>query len=163
MENLKRNNADVPSASRDGLPFSDNIYQHLKYVLEQLSSRLKGQSSLSEDDLEKLLISIQEIRRDSLEGSSNIPLDTALPNPVGYIPEARQQVEKPAGEGSSFTAFKGLKSTWEVPNMEKLSVEEYYKALNARLADVRQQLKVQGGIGDTSLQYINQLSKRNRE
>ena len=60
---------------------------------------------------------------------------------------------------NAFAAFKGLRSTWEVKGADKMSTEEYYKAVNARIAEVRN-LRKSIGEDTTTDSYLKSLSAK---
>ena len=63
----------VPSSKRsnDGLPFSDEMYSHLKYVIEKISGRMKNEPPLTRDEIKKLKESVDAIIADSKEELDN--------------------------------------------------------------------------------------------
>ena len=67
--------APIPSlvGNPGGLPFSDEMYSHLKFVIEKLSARMKGETALTFDELTKF--------KDSVE---RIVLDANIPN-VAFV------------------------------------------------------------------------------
>lgn len=58
---------------------------------------------------------------------------------------------------NAFAAFKGLRSTWEVKGADKMSTEEYYDAVNKKIAEVRN-LRKSIGEDNTTDSYLKSLS-----
>ena len=151
-------NAPKPrKINADGLPFDDKIYAHMKFALEKLSGRLKSKTALTQEELAKLEEAITAIKNDAIgEDFASNSQDKA--SPQGTLSSSN-------GSGKllgSFENFRGQSSTWEVPGMEKMSVEQYYQALNQRLAGVRNKLKEEGLIGPTAGNYIDSLSQKRK-
>jgi len=67
--------APIPSltGNPNGLPFSDEMYDKLKFVIEKLSGRMKSEAALSWDDLDRFRAAVD-----------HIILDANIPN-VAYV------------------------------------------------------------------------------
>lgn len=63
-----------------------------------------------------------------------------------------------SGSPDVFAAFKGMRSTWEVKGADKMTTEEYYKAVNARILEVKN-LRKSLGEDTTTDSYLKSLSK----
>ena len=55
----------APQANPDGLPFDDETYDHIKYVISKLTARIKGDTVLSKDELSKFKEAVDAILADS--------------------------------------------------------------------------------------------------
>jgi len=64
---IEKKSAQSSKRSDDGLPFSDEIYAHLRYVIEKISGRMKNETPLTRDEIDKLKESIHAIMEDSKE------------------------------------------------------------------------------------------------
>ena len=51
-------------ASSSGLPFSDELYGHLKFCLEKLAARMKSDRPLSSGDLQRFRVAVNAIIED---------------------------------------------------------------------------------------------------
>lgn len=72
-ESVKKVSRNQASQSSD-LPFNDEIYAHLKFAIEKLSSRMKSPTRLSNEDLSRLEVSINAIINDAKGiDSSSVP------------------------------------------------------------------------------------------
>lgn len=66
---------EVEEEDNQGLPFSDALYDDLKFVISKLSARMKSDTALSKSDLERFKKSVNSIIKDSKkhQKSSNSP------------------------------------------------------------------------------------------
>jgi hypothetical protein len=77
-------------------------------------------------------------------------------------PAVRAPVKQPEDDGkeSAFDALKGLKSTWEIPGSDYMTTEEYYAAINKRIADMKKKRRQIEGHTATMVQdYFDSLSR----
>lgn len=128
------------SSSREA-PFSDEIYDHLNVVIKTISGRMKTEEALSDKQLSSLEHSVREIMSDAARDSSD------------------------AEEGNVYASeFKG-KSSWDVPGMETMDTEEYFKAVNDRIHQLKNKRKSEGEkIGAQAVEgYFDHLSKKTKE
>jgi hypothetical protein len=178
------------SSSSNGLPFSDEMYEEIKFCIGQLTKRIKSKESLSPADISSLERSVHAIIADAREGGGLPPAPTAAistPTPAsspeivgipqepssrfkapatrspladGHLARARANAEK---EGNTFSELAG-DSSWVVPGMEEMNTEEYYKAVNARIQLVKEKRKNVGeAIGGQSVDnYFDKLNAANR-
>ena len=148
-----------PASSGSDAPFSDEMYEHLTFVISQLSGRIKSDAALNPNDLEHLKASIDAIVRDingdaltpapapaasmpavTAEGLSP-PVTTVDPNYESatpklkagvWIPEPGQEKGRPITEAdpkSAFAPLHGVRNTWQIKGMESMTTEEYYDNL----------------------------------
>ena len=129
------------SSSLRESPFSDEIYDHLNVAIKTISGRMKSEESLSDQQLSLLEHSVREILSDAARGSSNAEGDNV------YASE-----------------FNG-KSSWDVPGMETMDTEEYFKAVNNRIHQLKNKRKSEGEkIGAQAVEgYFDHLSKKTKE
>lgn len=62
---IEKKSAPSTKRSTDGLPFSDEMYSHLKYAIEKISGRMKNETPLTKEEIEKLKESVDAIIADS--------------------------------------------------------------------------------------------------
>ena len=53
------------AVANDGLPFSDDMYDHLKFVIGKLSARMKSDTPLTRDELSRFQNSCENIIQDA--------------------------------------------------------------------------------------------------
>lgn len=145
-------------------PFSDEMYEHLKFVITKLTHKIKSDTSLTPEELDRFEDSVIAILLDAT-GVSAVSADItdqfgdtenddssyseisdhgASAHDVAdhaqgietanYLSEAQDQSQY---SGRAFDSFKGLGSTWRVPGMDSMTTEEYYDALNKRNSQIR--------------------------
>ena len=68
---IEKKSAPSNKRSNDGLPFSDEMYSHLKYVIEKISGRMKNETPLTREEIEKLKESVDAIIADSKDELDN--------------------------------------------------------------------------------------------
>jgi len=171
-----------------GLPFTDELYEDLKFVVGKLTAKIKSDTSMTSEDLEKFRLSVNNILSDALDEDVEIPaipVETAsLTAENGDSTKAQQATEpKPpqpaapkatevdnepdAGAGpvttaeEAFSGLRGKTSTWEVDGMENMTTEEFYAALNKRNADVRKRLRDSGIVSGGAQQVDDYLAGLN--
>jgi len=180
---------ETDEENENGLPFSDAIYDEMKFVISKLSDRLKYKLVLSQKDFERFEASVLSILRDARRkaglpvtpSTPTIARATASPSALFTPPQVTQMPQsssstsmttitttspKKAGVKSdeAFNSLKGKSSTWHVEGMDNMSTEEYYDALNKRNSAVRAQLKITSGSERNSGdKYLDSLSKRTAE
>lgn len=159
----------------NGLPFSDAIYDDMKFVISKLSDRMKHNLILSKSDLARFENSVHSIIRDARRGAG-LPVATASAGAAAISrlasisarpvapPVAPASMAESSETDEAFDKLKGKPSTWHVEGMDNMSTQEYYDALNKRNAAVRAQLKITSGSernsGDN---YLDSLSKKTFE
>jgi hypothetical protein len=193
-------------------PFSDEVYEHLKFVISTLTGKIKNEISLTSEDLERFRQSVDIIIADAYAGvpsetrvssistftsertindaditrSSSVSTSTVStivsPPPAAVAADAstldasRLPSNSISSESSNKNnnndnknpaefqvfekAFQGLASTWEIPNMENMSTEEYYQALNRRNAEIRRQRRQMHPPSNMN-DFLNSLSRKN--
>jgi hypothetical protein len=178
---ITRNDDDL-----DDLPFTDEMYDHLKYVIGALTARMKSEKPLTESELKRFKGSIDAIILDSKEDSyqndtydnsddSNSFYNENEDDSINYEQEetsntntntntlkASASTTETIGD-NPFSQFRG--STWNFDNMEDMSTEEYYDALNERLAAMKKRkLEVyeRDELNNPSESYFENLSRKNR-
>jgi hypothetical protein len=213
----------MPSMAKgnpSGLPFSDEMYSKLKFVIDKLSGRMKSETALSWEELEQFKSDMDHIILDA-----NIPNVAfvrrknvaALGFPVPpAAPTHQAQVRPPSSQANPQVRYSkpvspramvldededdndvedeisdenlsamqvrggekpgvpeqipewmgdlaGTQSSWNVPGMKNMNTEEYYKAVNQRLTNMKALRKQLGEVSpDPGGDYIAQLNKRNR-
>lgn len=166
--------SSVPSPAsnpnNNGLPFNDNMYEKLKFVIGKLTAKIRSDASLTEKELLDFEAAIETIIADSKADRRSAGSDPFESENFGLINNSNIENETkvtssetaPASEGidAEFDAFRGLKSTWQVPNSEKMSSEEYYAAINRRNAEIRAIRRASGRGLEESKQYLENLSKK---
>jgi hypothetical protein len=58
---------DIPgyeAPRSDGLPFSDEIYEQMKYIIEKLTRKIKDDESLTQEELTKLSSAVETVIAD---------------------------------------------------------------------------------------------------
>ena len=213
--------APMPSMAKgnpSGLPFSDEMYSKLKFVIEKLSGRMKSEAALSWEELEQFKSDVDHIILDANipnvafvrrknDAALGFPAPPAAPTHQAQVrppsPQANPQVRysKPVSpraivlDEDEDTDFEdeisdenlsavqvrggesgvpeqipewmgdlaGTQSSWNVPGMKNMNTEEYYKAVNQRLTNMKALRKQLGEVSpDPGGDYIAQLNKRNR-
>jgi len=158
----------------DGLPFDDEMYDHLKYVIGVLTARMKSEKPLTDNELKRFKVSIDAIILDSKEDSSESYDDYSNDNSYNEDEVDNYEQEEAssplaisnnpqASSDNPFNQFRG--STWNFDNMEDMTTEEYYDALNKRLADMKQKkLEVyeRDELNNPSESYFDSLSRKNK-
>ena len=178
----------VPRAPNpNGLPFDDEMYDHLKYTIDKITQRMKSPKLLTSDEIRRFDNAVEAIIADSqgmaLPNPSSYPSSTSSqqtqqqappsPPPPSPPPQAnfmtfqpkvvrgpdRGDGLKPSSPGNSWVAEQGkwsqqLRETaaansknsvehevdvgnaasWQIPGMESMSSDEYYAAINKRVA-----------------------------
>jgi hypothetical protein len=135
------------SEASSALPFDDEIYEHLKFVISKLTAKIKHDQSLSHVELEKFRDSIVKIMADAnisckyVFSSSFFSFFFFFLMP-SFIPpvkvadlteKQRTQVLQNDGVNPAFSSFVGQQSTWRIDGMEDMTTEEYYKVTACQL------------------------------
>jgi len=162
-----------------GLPFSDKLYDDLKFVISKISARMKSESAMSKDELDRFKKSVDSIIKDSKKGSNSIP-SSSLPRVTNFYDEEEEAPEvdydlsegiaesvsssgKPRGEATPFGAFHGSVSTWDIPDSDNMNTQEFYAAVNNRIANVKQTLRTTIGTDyNPANNYEETLNSMNR-
>jgi hypothetical protein len=169
--NVQSNKVTVNHAD-DSLPFDDEHYAHLKFVIEKLTAKIKNDISLTPDEMIKFKKSVYAIIKDAgvslslplsvPQNPSNVAPNGIKTKPVNFNSAKRPVEALPSVEKDAFSSLRGLKSTWEVKDAEKMSTEEYYNEVNRRNAEIRAKRKAIGEDGSTET-YIRDLNNANRK
>lgn len=185
-----------------GLPFTDEMYNHMTFSIKTLSDRMKTGEPLTKEKVDKLQTAILSLILDAKAGA-NMPVTTNLPDLSNNIPTI--SVEEAIIDSSSSThistqemnigitagaddkshatyqdqnhnlhdpndkktpfddVFKGSNS-WRVPGMETMDTDEYYKAVNSRVKEIKEKRQARGDlIGQQSVDdYFNRLNASGR-
>lgn len=161
----KPQSVQVSSDSGDA-PFSDDMYEHLKFVISKLTNKIKSDVSLTESELTRFEESVDAILADATgESISSVRKQSTTiiesPSTVSSIPipspTSREVNEKP--DTDSFSAFYGLGNTWNVEGMEDMTKEEYYEALNKRNAKIRAARRAETGRPMQTDDYLKSLRR----
>lgn len=88
----------------------------------------------------------------------------ALPakNPEFVIYEAGTgpPSEETPDPDSPYSAMHGLSNTWQIAGMDNMTTEEYYKAINKRIVDMKDKRRSTEGSSNTMVNdYFDSLSK----
>jgi len=157
-----------------GLPFSDKLYDDLKFVISKISARMKSESAMSKDELDRFKKSVDSIIKDSKKGSNSVP-SSNLPRMTNFddeeeAPEVDYDLSEgiaesgtSRGAGTPFGAFHGSVSTWDIPNSDNMNTQEFYAAVNKRIANVKQTLRTTIGTDyNPANNYEETLNSMNR-
>jgi hypothetical protein len=146
---------------RSGLPFNDEVYEHLKYTIGKLTERIKTHKPLTEEELDRFEVAVNAIIAD-LRGSRTDNNSDSKPAMVST--DTNADISKlPASDLSDpYSLFRGSTSTWQVKGMENMSQSEYYNALNRRNSEFQ---RLRGSTrsenkGSPSRSYFESLSKK---
>jgi hypothetical protein len=131
------------------------MYEHLKFTIEKLTARMKSPKVLSPADMRKLEVSIEAIIKDA-RGESQATTERPVSSPTAVevsrstsppMPQQQQQPprQKQTQEEQDAPSHASA-SSWIIPGMETMSSEEYYKALNKRIADVKAAKRASGEV-----------------
>lgn len=96
-------NSDDKS-NTNGLPFTDEVYDHLKFVIEKLSGRMRTPRPLSPEDFARFEKSVRAIIYDAV-GSKATPQPTVSKTGAVSISSPPQ-----SGKSTPFDEFKGVQS-----------------------------------------------------
>ena len=115
-----------PVKNSNGLPFSDELYEHMKFVVTKLTGRMKAGQPLSQEEFARFQSSVQSILSD-LNSDEVVALqDDAEDEEFVSLwqPDPIQRGYKELAEGGAtetgkdaFQTFRGSKSTWQVPGV----------------------------------------------
>ena len=148
---------DDEDDSDNGLPFSDRVYDHFKYVIAKITNRVKSGIPLSKDEIDKFEKSINAIILDA-KTKAALPVSkaqpsksttTAMSSPITKtsIKQSQSSPVKKSNGSEEFSALQGLSSTWEVEGMDNMTTAEYYAALNKRNMAINAERKKKMGPG----------------
>lgn len=142
---------------KSNLPFDDEIYEHLKFVISKLTAKIKSDISLTPDELVRFKQAVDRIVADAV-GEEPPPSGIAsiAASNVAEKSTSRDDVPDPS---SPFSLMHGKTSTWEVDNMENMTTEEFYDAINKRNAEIRTRLKASRPRVETD-DYFASLNSR---
>jgi hypothetical protein len=191
----------VITKPKSEFPFDDELYEHLKYVINKLTSKIKSDISLNEEELVKFERSVEVILADAKhEEIEQVEVEDVVYQQVDFEKEEiievnqlqRQQLQQRqllstpiettattttiatttsntqktnnnnqnSKQNQPFQQFNGMKSTWQVPGIEQMDSEEFYKKLNQRNAEVRMQRRKEGFGIEESDAYFKSLSRK---
>jgi hypothetical protein len=94
------------SSTSDDLPFSDEMYEHLKFCITKISNRMKSHEPLSSADMNKLESSIYAIIQDA-KGYGNTESSMVSVEAISDMKDESKNI---------FSGFGG----WAVPGMENM-------------------------------------------
>jgi hypothetical protein len=182
-----RQSADSTSTKRSpnvsGLPFDDELYSHLKYVIEKLTGRMKSSTILTPDEFRMFEESVKIIIQDARGGgdvavssaptvaasatatatarAAAVPLAPPTPTPARAPATAVSKPQPtPKTEKSSVYAA----GSWDIEGMETMTSDEYYSALNKRIAESKAKRKAAGEtIGGRSSDLYQESLNRPRK
>lgn len=177
--------APIPSlkGNPNGLPFSDEVYEHLRFAIEKISGRMKSDKALSWEDIGKLKASIDRIVLDA--HIPNVAVVTRSTAPAPMKQSAVSSFDDDADEISAVNSAKtygqpkadntgeaipgwmgdmaGKGSSWNVPGMQNMDIEQYYAAINQRITDMKNKRKAAGEWDpEPGGSYLDSINKRNR-
>lgn len=166
-----------------GLPFSDDMYDHLKFVISKMTEKIKRDVSLSPQELDRFEHSVEMIIKDAV-GDAVVPAAPAyVPAPVSVsvpfpvsAPAAIQgsptlpstttidEVADESNDTDEFAEFRGLGSSMVIPNNEHMTKDEYYAALQKRNSDIREKRRKKKTLEtmEPSNDYMNFLNNRKK-
>lgn len=151
-ENL--NLKESSNTNDNGLPFTDEMYDHLKYVISTLTGRMKSNQSLSHQELQRFLQSVDAIIKDAIPS-----MESEYEDEEG-VDQLTNNNQLTTENNNQFSNFGGT-SSWVIPGMENMSTEEYYAAVNQRLHSIRNQRKQDPSYSRmVSQDYFNSLNSR---
>lgn len=171
------NAASQQAQQHSDAPFSDDVYEHLSFVIGRLSSRMKNSESMSGEDVNNFMRSVDAIIADMQpSGTAAAPAKDGAPSGyVGateplkkgfYIPEPGEQETRPitdADPSSPFAPLHGMKNTWQVKDMERMSTDEYYQEIYRRNREMKDRRMQEDGYSrEAAHDYFDSINKKNR-
>lgn len=147
------------AAPAKGLPFTDEMYDNLKIAINTITGRMKSEKPLTSAEIQKFSVAVSAIVEDA---GFEAPKKSA---PPAFAPPKKKAQARSAdsddstiiwgpGEGprstetpdanSPFSPLHGLKSMWQVPGMESMDTETYYRKINERNTEMKQIRKQRG-------------------
>ena len=132
---------------------------------------MKSSEPLNGEDIEKFMNSVDVIIAD-MQPTRNVVVDTPAPsvdetsNDLSAIPSAGEQKRRPMSEAdpnSPFAPLHGMKSTWQVQNIDNMTTEEYYAEIyrrNREMKDLR--MREEGYSRESAQDYLSSINKLNR-
>lgn len=159
----------VVEKKKSNLPFDDDMYEHLKFVIAKLTTKIKSDISLTPDELSRFKESIDCIISDATgkDISTNNPSSTIIDNILDNSKTANivriNDDNEVADPDSPYALLHGKTNTWEVDNMENMTTEEFYDAINKRNSEIRAKLKATKASKEEANEYIDMLNKKNRQ
>ena len=172
------NSAPGAAQQNSDTPFSDDVYEHLSFVISKLSGRMKNSEALNGNDLQKFMNSVDAIITDMQPmGSVPAPPKAGAPSEyVGsteplkedfYIPDptekgARRPITE-ADPNSPFAPLHGMGNTWQVKGMEQMSTEEYFDEVYRRMAVMKEKRSQEEGYSrEAARDYFDSINAKNR-
>jgi hypothetical protein len=111
-----------PEASNNvadnGLPFSDEIYDHMKYVINSISQRMKSDHPFSVAEVNKIKQSLDAILKDALRDSRGNTQDDYSPDQMNPSHEGGPREGFDAGGSSSYVSSSDMMQTSSSPPSE---------------------------------------------
>jgi len=159
---VQSTSASTTTKDRSNSPFNDEIYEHLKFVISKLTAKIKSDISLTPGELVRFKEAVDRIVADAVVGevpppSSSAENDYIAAGNVAAKSTTRNDVPDPS---SPFSLMHGKSSTWEVDDMDSMTTEEFYDAINKRNAEIRARLKASRPRIETE-DYFAHLNNRN--
>ena len=148
--------APTTRKEKSNLPFDDEIYEHLKFVISKLTAKIKSDVSLTPDELVRFKQAVDRIVADAVGESPPSENASIAASNVAVKSTTKDNVPDPS---SPFSLMHGKTSTWEVDNMENMTTEEFYDAINKRNAEIRARLKASRPRVETD-DYFEHLNSR---
>mmetsp|Transcript_1764 Transcript_1764/g.2385 ORF Transcript_1764/g.2385 Transcript_1764/m.2385 type:complete len:234 (-) Transcript_1764:281-982(-) len=136
----------------DSLPFSDQIYEDMSYVIGKLQNRLRNRILLTPDELSKFEAAAGRIVADGRNGGYTA--DNFLPE------EEPEPVIQETIEGVKVQMKIDKKSQHYIDGMETMTPDEYRAAMDQKIRQMRgarRQAGYQGG-GQQQKDYFDSLS-----
>lgn len=132
-----------PAAAKadNGLPFDDAMYDHLRFVISKLTAKIKSGISLKESEVEKFRQCTEAIIADATGNAVSLESTPVAQNDGKILVNEFGETSDP---DDPLAPIHGMQSTWDVPNMEDMTTEEFYDAINRRNAKIRANLRAQG-------------------
>lgn len=148
--------APTTRKEKSNLPFDDEIYEHLKFVISKLTAKIKSDVSLTPDELVRFKQAVDSIVADAI---GEIPPSENASIAASNVAEKSTTKDNVPDPSSPFSLMHGKTSTWEVDNMENMTTEEFYDAINKRNAEIRARLKASRPRVETD-DYFEHLNSR---
>ena len=146
------NSAPGAAQQNSDTPFSDDVYEHLSFVISKLSGRMKNSESLNGNDLQKFMNSVDAIIADM--------------QPMGSVPATEKGARRPITEAdpnSPFAPLHGMGNTWQVKGMEQMSTEEYFDEVYRRMAVMKEKRSQEEGYSrEAARDYFDSINAKNR-
>lgn len=149
-------------------PFTDEMYENLKYVITKITARIKSDTCLSKDELTSFRESVDKIINDAKEYETKLNimqvsserLQTTSHHDENHMTSSPSLRSPPANKDSSFfESFQGFPNTWYIANMSAMSTDEYYSALNKRNTAIQLARRQEEGVYSMD-SFLSNLSRK---